>query len=190
MPPGGRGEIRIAPGAGCITGKIPASKKASLERLVEVTAVAKGSRTPSRWTRCDPDGNFCVRYLSPGTYSLVIHDPISGFGRLDNVEVPAGVVNVAERTLTPGATIRGAIHFPRPSRVPDEVVAVGPSGVTVRQAFRVYSSFDRVELAGLWPGHWTVSARSGDEVLATSEVDIKGTGTFPVALTAGGGQGP
>ena len=100
------------------------------------------------------------------------------FCRLDDVEVPPGVVDVGERTLSAGATISGAIQFVRPSRVPDEVRGGRPIGRLGAQAFAVYSSFDRVELAGLWPGHWTVSARSGDEVLAIGEVDVEGTGTF------------
>jgi hypothetical protein len=189
VPPGGRGEVRIALGAGCITGKIPALEE-NFERPVEVTAVPKENHTPPRRARCDDDGNFCVRYLSPSTYSLFIHDPHAGFCRLDDVKVPAGVVDVGERMISAGATIRGAIHFARPSRVPDEVVAVGPLGASVRLAFLVYSSFDKFDLVGLWPGHWTVSARSGDEVLATGEVDVKGTGTFPVTLTVGGYQKP
>ncbi len=189
VPPEGRREVRVALGAGCITGKIPASGN-FLARRVEVSALAKVSRTPSRRTRCDGEGNFCVRYLSPGTYSVFIHDPEQGFCRVDDVRVGAGVVDVGERTLASGAKISGAIHFVRPSRVPDEIVAFHPTGISVRQTLPVYSSFDHVELAGLWPGHWSVSARSGDVVLATSELDVEGTGTFRVTLTAGGGPNP
>ncbi len=109
---------------------------------------------------------------------------------MDDVAVPAGVVDVGERALSPGATARVAIRFARPSRVPDEVTAVGPSGVSVRHTFQVYSSFDRVNLVGLWPGHWTVSARSGEELLATGEVDVEGTETYPLTLTAGRGATP
>jgi hypothetical protein len=99
------------------------------------------------------------------------------------VEVASGVVDVGERTLSPGATVNGAIHFARPSRLPDAIVATGPSGVSVRQEVPIYSSFDRVELAGLWPRRWTISARNGDEVLATRDVDVKATGTVHVTLT-------
>ena len=65
-------------------------------------------------------------------------------------------------------------------------MAFDSSGVSVRRAFKDDSSFDRFELAGLWPGHWTVSGRSGDEVLATALVEVKGTGTFYTSLTVGG----
>ena len=157
-PTGGGGKVRVELGAGCITGNVPAPKSV-FGRSVEVTAVAKASRTPARRAHCDFEGNFCLRYLSPGTYSLFFNDPKSGYCRVDDVEVPAGVVDVGERSLSRGASLSGAIHFARPSRVPDEIVAVDPSGVSVRRAFEVYSSFDRFELAGLWPGHWTVSAK-------------------------------
>ena len=189
VPPGGRGEVTIPLGAGGITGKIPEPKD-SYEQRVEVTAVPKGSSIPAQRTRCDYHGNFCVHYLPPGTYSLFIHDPKAGFCRVDDVEVAAGVVDVGEHTLLGGATVSGAIHFARPSRVPDEIVAIGPSGVSVRQEVLIYSSFDRFELGGLWPGLWTISARSGDQVLATGAVDVKATGTFQLTLTTGVGHGP
>ena len=184
VPPGGRGEVRIPLGAGSITGKIPAIEE-NFERSVEVTAVGKGGRSRWRRARCDDDGNFCVRCLSPGTYTLFIHNPQSGFCRVGDVDVPAGVIDVGERTLSGGATVRGLIEFAGPSRVPDEVVATDVFGVTVRQAIMVYSSFDRFELKHLWPGRWTVSARSGDEVLASAAVSVVGSGAFQVTLTAG-----
>lgn len=189
VPPGGGGEVSIALGAGCITGKIPAIKE-NFERPVEVTAVANGNHGLTRQARCDDDGNFCVRYLSPGTYSVFIHDPNSGYCLVDHIEVQPGAVDIGERTLSAGATISGEIRFERPTRVPSEVVAVDSSGVSVRQVFPVYSSFDHVQLTALWPGHWTVSARDGDEVLATGEVDVTGTGTFNVVLAAGALKGP
>ena len=36
--------------------------------------------------------------------------------------------------LAAGASVAGGIRFVRPSHLPDEMVAVGPSGVTVRRA--------------------------------------------------------
>ncbi|MDG3008062.1 carboxypeptidase-like regulatory domain-containing protein [Paludisphaera mucosa] len=188
VPPEGLGEVRIPLGAGCITGKIPAPEGGS-GRFVEVSALAKGSRTPRR-AQCDFDGNFCVRHLAPGDYSLFFQDPNSGFRRVDDVKVPAGVIDVGELTTTPGATIFGEIRFARPSRVPDEIVATDPSGVTVRRPFSRSSSFDRIEVVGLWPGRWTVSARSGEVVLASGEIDVEGTGAFPMTLTVGADPNP
>ncbi len=187
VPPGDRGEVRVPLGGGCITGKIPKPKK-NYERPVEVSALANGRHTSPTRVRCDDDGNFCVRYLWPGTYSLFVHDPNSGFCRVENVEVPAGVVDVGERVLSEGATVRGTIRFVKPTRVPDSIVAVDASGVSVRRAFEVYSSFDQFAFTNLWPGHWTIQARGGEEVLAKSELEIEGSGTFEVTLTAGGMQ--
>lgn len=184
---GGTGKVRIPLGAGCITGKVPAPRK-NFDRPVEVTAAARGRHDPLRRARCDDEGHFCVRYLPPGRYSLSVHDPEAGFCRLDDVVVPAGVVDVGERALSRGAAIRGAIRFARPTRLPTAVVATDSSGVTVRREFPGYSSnCDQIELLGLWPGRWTVSVRGGDEVLATGEVDVPATGTVPLNLTAGEG---
>jgi hypothetical protein len=189
VPAGGHGELRVALGAGCITGKVTAPKENDT-LLVEVTAVAQDGRAPSRQACCDTSGNFCVRYLSPGTYSLFLHDPTSSFCRVDDVKVSTAVVDVGERALSAGATVFGAIEFKRPAHVPDEVVAVGPAGALVRHVFDSYSSFDRVEFGNLWPGLWTVSVRSGSEVLTTGAVDVKGTGTFHLTLTVDGRSGP
>lgn len=92
--------------------------------------------------------------------------------------------------MRPGATAGVAIRFVRPTRVADEVVEIDASDVSVRRAFPIYSSFELAELAALWPGHWTVSARRGDEVLAKGEMDLDGTGTFQATLTAGGSPTP
>ncbi len=192
MLPGARAETRVALGAGCITGKITRPKGSDwsvLERPAEVTAVMKGSRTHVRRTRCDDVGHFCVRYLSRGTYSLFINDPKIGFCRVDDIAVPAGVVNVGERTLAAGATVNVAIHFLRPTPPPDNVVADGPPGASVRRAFSLDSSCDQVNLVGLWPGHWTVSAQRGDEVVAKGKVDATESGTFNVVLRSGNPEG-
>jgi hypothetical protein len=189
VPPGGAGEVRLALGAGCITGKVHAPEDND-QWPVGVTAVIKGGSTSARRAWCDFRGNFCDRFLSPGTYTVFVNDPAAGYCRVDDVVVGAGVVDVGERALTPGATVRGEVRFPRPSPVPDEVVAEGPSGVTVRRKFAVDESFDRVDLRGLWPGHWTITARSHDHVIARGEVEIIGTGTQEITLTAGGDREP
>ena len=101
------------------------------------------------------------------------------------MRVAAGAVDVGDRKLSVGAKLSGSIRYVRPCRLPDEIVAMDSSGVSVHHAFLVYSSYDQFNLAGLWPGRWTVSLRGGDEVLATSAVEVGATGTFPVTLTVG-----
>jgi hypothetical protein len=153
---------------------------------VEVTAIARNARGPSPRTRCDDDGNFCVRYLAPGTYALFIHDPSAGYCRVDDVVVPAGVIDVGERSFRRGATVAGPIHFVRPSPVPDAVVATDARGVTVTRPFEGRSSFDQVNIPGLWPGRWTIEARAGETSLARAEVDIVGEETRTVTLRVEG----
>jgi hypothetical protein len=182
---GPRSPVIVPLGAGCVTGKIPPPKE-TYERPVEVTAIARGARVPSPRARCDSDGNFCVRYLAPGTYTLFVHDPNAGYCRVDDVVVPSGVVDVGERTLDPGATVTGLIHFVRPSPVPDAVVATDASGVTVTRAFEVNSSSDHINIHGLWRGRWTIEARAGTTSLANAKVDIAGEEAKTVTLRVEG----
>ncbi len=186
VPAGGNGKVRIPLGGGCITGKVPAPRR-NFDRPIEATAVPREGHGPPRRARCDDDGNFCVRYITPGRYTLFVHDPEAGYCRIDDVNVPAGVVDVAARTFVRGAAIRGEIRFARPTRVPTAVVATDASGATVRQEFPSWSSCDRIELMGLWPGRWTVSALGGDEVLASGQVAVSASGTVSLTLTAGAG---
>ncbi len=197
VPPGGDGEVKIPLGAGCITGKGPALRTelqppdAAIDlRPVEVFAVAMGRNLPPRTARCDDDGNFCVRYLTPGLYSLFIHDPRAGSCVVEGVEVNSAAVDVGERVVSAKANADCSIRFAKASPVPDELVATDPSGVTIRHELEVYSSFDAAEFRGLWPGRWTFTARRGGEVLATSEADVPETGTIAVTLTVGGGTKP
>jgi hypothetical protein len=117
---------------------------------------------------------------------LFIHGPKSGYCRIDNVNVPAGTVDVGEQRLTTGETVISTIHFPRLSRLPTELVATDPAGVSLRQVFKVFSSFDRVELGGLWPGRWALSVLSHGEVLARNTVDVAASGTYRTELSAKG----
>ena len=181
VPPGGRGALRIALGGGCITGKVLASRE-FFGQPIEVIAMANGNNGLSRWAYCDYDGNFCVRYLSPGVYTLYIRDVQSGSLRLENLNVSASILDVGEHMLAPGATIACNLRFDGLSLVPEDLVAIGPSGERLRREFAPYSSFDHDEFTALWPGHWTVLAQCGDEVLAKGEVDVEGTRTFRLTL--------
>ena len=137
VAPGGGGEVRIRLDAGCITGKIPALND-NYWRPVEVTAIANGNRALPHRARCDDDGNFCVRYLSPGIYSLFIHDPNSGYCRVDQIAVLAGAVDIGERTLSRGATINGEIHFERTSRYPPRSSRSKPRRIDTPEVSRFF----------------------------------------------------
>jgi hypothetical protein len=185
--PGGHNQVQIMLGAGCITGRLASLPKLVIGSPTEaIVAVATRPDGQSRRAELQYNGSFCIRYLTPGTYSLFIHGPKSGYCRIDNVNVPAGTVDVGEQKLTTGATVIGTIHFPRLSRLPTELVATDPAGVSLRQVFKVFSSFDRVELGGLWPGRWALSVLSHGEVLATSTVDVGASGTYLAELVTKG----
>ncbi|MFI5458726.1 MAG: hypothetical protein ACHRXM_25130 [Isosphaerales bacterium] len=174
--------VKVSLGGGSITGRFLGA--GDFEEKVEVIAVARGGQGPTRRTRCDTNGNYCVRYLDPGTYTLFAHFPKGSWSRVDNLTVASDATDVGERPLSRGGTIRGSISFRRPCPVPDEVVATGPSQVSLKLPFEHYSSFDQFELGGLWPGRWTITVRSGEEVLATANAEISGTETVSVELAA------
>jgi hypothetical protein len=177
--------VKIALGAGCIRGR---RMTISLDEPGyvhgEAIAVPTSADLASRRADIKADGTFCIRYLSPGAYSLYMHSSKSGYCRLEELKVPAALVDVGEHKLTPGATVIITIHFPWLSRQPTELVATDSSGVLLRHEFPVYSSYDRFEFGGLWPGRWTLSALSGEEVLATSTVDVGVGGTLRTDLVA------
>jgi hypothetical protein len=104
---------------------------------------------------------------------------------VDGVAVPAGVVDVGEHALSPGSTAQVLIRYKKPSRLPDRVTLIGPSGVTIRHEFEPYSSFDRAEFVGLWPGRWRISVTRGDDVLASGTIDVEATGAYAPTLAVG-----
>ena len=180
--------IRIPLGAGCVTGKCP--KNDGYDRRTVVVATPRDGKGRMRRSRCDGDGNFCVRYLTPGHYTLHALDPAIGWARVDDVAVGVGATEVGELRMQPGGTLAGTIAFGRPGPVPDEVVATDRAGVALTTRFEVYASFDRFHLRGLWPGRWTVAARSGGATVATAEVTLSGTETARVDLATAAGSGP
>ncbi|APW61612.1 carboxypeptidase-like regulatory domain-containing protein [Paludisphaera borealis] len=188
VPTGERMPVRFSLGAGCITGRVLGSD--DLLDRIEVIAQPRAGKGPARRARADTDGNFCVRYLDPGDYTVFAHDPKAGWLRVENVAVASNAVDVGGHRLAPGGTILGSIAFPRPCAVPDEVVAIGPGGVVLRLPFEVFSSFDRFELDGLWPGVWAITVRSLGDVLATTTAEVVGTEKVRVDLATSIKQGP
>jgi hypothetical protein len=174
--------IKVPLGAGSITGSYPAAG-----RFLDpgaVVAVPRGGNVSVRRARCDTQGNFCVRYLDPGNYTLFAHDPKASWARVENVVVASNVTDVGEHRLSPGTTIRGAVSFHRPCRLPNLVIAVDSAGASLRFPITARSGFDRFELAHLWPGRWTISVRSGEEMLAKATAEISGTEKIQLELAA------
>ena len=194
--------FNVALGAGSIKGRFPVGGDVARKRHaigapqagpllvayprgeVEVIALAQDGKGPIRRTLTDSERRFCVRYLVPGTYTLFAHSRKEGWSRIDDLKVASDVTDVGERSLVSGGTIRGSISYPRPSAVPEEVIATSPSQVPLRFPFEHSSTFDVSELGGLWPGKWTITVRTRDNVLATAVTEIKGTETVAVKLSA------
>ena len=180
--------INVSLGAGCITGRV--LNVGRYDANADIIAVPEEGKGSARRTRCDGSGNFCVRYLEEAAYTLFAHDPRQGWARFENIKVTSNMIDVGERRLGEGGTIRGVITFERSTAIPDEVVVTGPSGLVLRLPFDTASSFDRFDIAGLWPGVWVITVRSGDHVLATGRAEISGSESVGIELAAGTGSRP
>jgi hypothetical protein len=173
---------QVSLGGGSIKGRFLQDGDAASE--AEVIAMARGGQGLGRRTRCDVNGTYCMRFLRPGAYTLYGYDSEGGWCRVDNVSVASNVTDAGEHRLARGGTVRGSISFRGPCPVPDRIVATGPSQVSLWFPILSLSKLDQFELSNLWPGQWTISVRAGDEVLATANTEIRGTGTTNLELQA------
>jgi hypothetical protein len=167
--------IKVPLGGGSIMGRIS-------DQSAIIVAPGAG-RGPLRHTRCDREGYFCVPFLDPGTYTLFAHDTNGSWCRVDDVKVASDVKNIGEPRPARCGMIRGSISFRGPCPVPDEVIATGPSQVSL-EPIKDLPGFDQFELSGLWPGRWTITVRGGGETLATATIEIKGTEIVTLELAA------
>ena len=173
--PDGPFSIKVPLGGGSITG--------NFGEYDEIFALAQGRQSPIHRFRFDVGELNCVPFLDPGTYTLFAHSNDGFWCRVDNVTVGTDVRDVGQHNLVRGGTIRGSISFRRPCPVPDEVIASGPSQITLAPIDR-FRSFDQFEIRGLWPGRWTITVRGGRAVLATAFAEITGIETVSLALEA------
>ena len=145
--------IKVPLGGGSITGRTV--------KYSAVIAVPRGGPGPLRRTRCDGEGYFCMPFLDPGTYTLFVRSDDDGsWCRVDNVRVASDVKDIGELRQGRGGAIHGSISFPRPCPVPDEVIATGPSQVSL-EPMKHISDFDQFELSGLWPGPMDIHRSRG-----------------------------
>ncbi|MCY3024439.1 MAG: hypothetical protein NTW87_36150, partial [Planctomycetota bacterium] len=176
-----RGAVRVQLGAGSITGQVQAERK--IRRLVQVFAPAKGGAIYH--ARCDGKGNFCVRYLPPGTYTLVAHDDLAGWCRIADVEVQSKVRDVGVHKLAPGGAITGTLPLGPGGRQPDAVVATDGAGVSIEADDVKGIAGESFTIPNLWPGTWTVALRRGKETLVVTRVTLEGAETVRAEFPAG-----
>ncbi len=183
-----RYRLTVSLGGGSIKGRILGA--GDLASWAEVIAVRRGGQGPSRSDAMRfRRGTFACATWTPGTYRLFAHSPRGGWFRVENIAVATNVADAGERALARGGTIRGSISFRRPCPVPDEVIATGPSQVSL-EPLRLKFGFDQFEFAGLWPGRWTITVRGGEETLATATTEIAGTEEVRIELAAETQQRP
>jgi hypothetical protein len=167
--------IKVSLGAGSIRG--------IFGNYSEIIATPHGAGRPIQRSRYNLARSHWVPFLPPGTYTLFVHASDGDWGRVDNVTVGSSVTDVGQHSLVRGGTISGSISFRRPCPIPDEVIATGPSHVSLPPISHL-SSFDQFEVRGLWPGRWTITVRGGRQVLATAVAEITGTETLKLECVA------
>jgi beta-lactamase regulating signal transducer with metallopeptidase domain len=180
--------IRIPLAASSITGRAQWTK--GYHRLVMVAAVEENRKASPRYAYCDEKGNFCLRYLSPGRYTICLHDDDAGFSRLEHVVLAeATTIAVKPQTLRPGGTITGTVRWTSSRPIPDRLTLTDAQGIVIepREHFRGLNG-EKYRFSGLWPGRWTLAAWSGKDRLASDQVDVQGTETVSCVLTLNGKQ--
>ncbi|HUT12662.1 MAG TPA: carboxypeptidase-like regulatory domain-containing protein, partial [Thermoguttaceae bacterium] len=178
--------VRIPLAASSITGRAQWTK--DYHRLVMVAAIEENHKSSPRYAYCDEKGNFCLRYLSPGQYTICLHDDDAGYSRLEHVVLAEGAtIAVKPQTLGPGGTITGTVRWTSSRPIPDRLTLTDAHGIVIepREEFRGLNGGE-YRFSGLWPGRWTLAAWSGKDMLAADQVDLQGTETISRVLTLNG----
>lgn len=175
MPP-----VDVPLGAGAITGKLIVT--GDIKRMPQVIAVEKATGAPVRRARCDDDGNFCVRYLPPGTYELRGHEDANGNCRVGPVQVKDDITDVGEHMLAAGAAIRGTIRLRTGDKKPTAVHAVDEFGVSLEALDCEGRDGETFAISNLWPGKWTVRLLDGRRIVTEEHVKLAESGTVEVTL--------
>lgn len=163
--------FRIPLGAASVTGQVLWTRECRY--LPKVMAVSKdGKGRFMSW--CDHKGNFCVRYLPVGEYFLYAHDYNAGWCQMGAAKVNNDIVDIAVHKLQAGGTIAGVAPRSKSGHAADSIVAVDSHGFTIR-APDFASGKQEFEITNLWPDLWTVKLLSGERILSTTKVELRGT---------------
>jgi len=170
----GMDAIRMRLGGGSITGRIRHTRR----RYFRVVARSTEDTELQRIARCDGDGDFCVRYLPPGRYTLYAHDYDAGWRNLGSTSVNNDITDVGEHRLIAGASLEVQVKLLNHTALPDTLVAMDQHGVAIEAPDYEILNGQHYSIGNLWPGHWDVVLRSGNETLATARVILPAAGTI------------
>ena len=170
-------DVLVRPGAPPVEIALGA---AAIECTVEggsyglVLAIEHGSKLPPRRVHYSGDQPFAIRFVQPGTYSLVAHDEKHGWGKGPPLPVGNEIAKAAPIKLVPGGLVQGRIVARTPCPVPDAVVAVDSTGIEIRD--REFGETDLMEyrIPHLWPGEWTIKLLDRGNVITSLRVKISG----------------
>jgi hypothetical protein len=139
-----------------------------------VLAIEHGSKLPPRRAHYSGDQPFAIRYVRPGTYSLIAHDEEQGWGKGRQFDVGNEIAKTAPIKLFAGGLVRGRIVARTPCRVPDAVVAVDSNGIEIPDRKFGQSGLMEYRIPHLWPGEWTIKLLERGNVVASTPVKISG----------------
>ena len=130
----------------------------------------------------DPSLSPYLDFVPPGCYTLVGWREDFGWAR-------SGPINVEEGKITdggvlkfhPGGTLQGRIALPDVCAVPDRVVAVDETGLTIPVKSEWTRGGYKFAVRDLWPGKWTLKVLDRDHnVIVEKQAELKATETVEI----------
>ncbi len=153
---------------------------ASIESTVEggwygsVLAIEQGSELPPRLVHYSEDRPFAIRFVRPGTYTLIAHDEKNGWGKAPEFQVGNGIAKAAPIKLVAGGSVQGRVIARVACLVPDAVVAVDSTGIEIADRKFGQSELMEYRIPHLWPGEWTIKLLAEKHEVASTRVKISG----------------
>jgi hypothetical protein len=166
----GRPSVRVPLGGGSVIGQIQWT--VPYLHMIGVTGASADGKT-IRQTYCDGDGNFCLPYLTPGSWDLFAQDDAAGWRHLGPVVVKNDAADCGLHKLQSGASVTGRVTSATVDLAKCTVVAVDARGVTA-EAPEPPDATTGYRIGGLWPGRWTLKLMHDDTILTTATVNVTG----------------
>lgn len=182
--------IEVALPAGSITGQI---KTSSYPAWGSVFAAPTNSNGRVGHSRCDTDGNFCVRFLPPGEYVLYAHMPykkfqfgkslIPGWCRLGTVMLDDDTRDIGVHEIKEGGTVQGTVNLESSRPSATALIVTDSRGIRLHALDFKGLNGERFTMGGLWPGEWSISLVADDVVIASAKASVSATETTTVTLS-------